>query len=216
MLRTFQALTPEERANAVTHGLGVVLSIAGLACLAVQAGPQAGRHFAVAAGVYGLTLLTVYIASTLCHVATAAPSARLRRLTLTLDYASIYLVIAGTYTPFLLTAVGGTTGVTLLAVVWTLCILGIAWEVLSTRRSERVACAGYLAMGWLGVLVVQPLAATVGPVGLALLLGGGLCYSAGVVFFLLEGVAYAHALWHVFVLGGSALHYLSVLRLASL
>jgi hemolysin III len=214
MFRTIRALTPEERANALTHGAGVVLSLAGLAGLALQSRTYYDGRYAVAVGVYGLTLLCAYVASTVCHMATAAPSARLRRLTLTLDYACIYLLIAGTYTPFLLTAVGGAEGGALLGVVWTLGIVGIAGELRGTRRSQWGACAGYLALGWLGVLVVRPLAAAVGPAGLGLLLGGGLCYSAGVVFYLLEGVAYAHAMWHLFVLGGSALHYVGVLRLA--
>jgi hemolysin III len=216
MFRTFRALTPEERANALTHGAGVVLSLAGLAGLAAQARLYVDGRYAVAVGVYGLTLLSAYVASTGCHMATAAPSARLRRLTVTLDYACIYLLIAGTYTPFLLTAVGGPVGGALLGVVWTLGLVGIAGELRGARRSQWGACAGYLALGWLGVLVVQPLAAAVGPAGLGLLVAGGLCYSAGVVFYLLEGVAYAHALWHLCVLGGSALHYVGVLRLATL
>jgi hemolysin III len=213
LIRTLHALTPEERANALTHGVGVLLSLAGLAFLAARAGPDADGRATVAIGVYGVSLLCVYVASTMCHVATGAPSARLRRLALTLDYACIYLMIAGTYTPFLVTAVGGPAGATLLGIVWALGLAGIVGEARGARRSERMACAVYLALGWLGLLVVRPLAASVGLAGLGLLVGGGLCYSLGVIFFLLEGVAYAHALWHLCVLGGSVLHYASVLRL---
>jgi hemolysin III len=213
---TLRALTPEERANALTHAFGVLLSVIGLFGLAAQLPLYPEPRQVVGAGIYGISLVSLYIASTLCHIATAAPSARVRRIALTLDYACIYLVIAGTYTPFLLTAVQGMTGTVLLAVVWALGLAGILWETLGRRRSERLACAFYLGLGWLVVVVARPLAAAVGPAVLALLVAGGLCYSVGVVFFLLRRLAYSHAVWHLFVIAGSVLHYLGVFRLAHL
>jgi len=214
LVRAVRALSPEERANTLTHGAGVVLSLAGVAALALQVrAPQEPRH-ALAIAVYGVCLISLFAASTLCHLATVTTSSRVRRLTLTLDYVCIYLVIAGTYTPFLLTAVGGSRGTALLVAVWALGVAGMLWEVLGGRRSEVVACAAYLAMGWLAVLVAEPLMAALGRDGVGLLVAGGLCYSAGVVFFLLRRMPYAHAVWHLFVLAGSALHYAGVLRLS--
>jgi hemolysin III len=215
MVNILQRLSPAERANALTHGAGVVLSLVGVGVLAAQARLSHDALYAVAIGVYGLTLVGLYVGSTLCHVATAATSPRLRRLALTLDHVCIYLVIAGTYTPFLLTTLRGMTGLTLLGVVWALGIAGILWKTLGTWHHEPVSVATYLAMGWLVVPALGPLTAAIAPLGLALLLAGGLCYTVGVVFFFLEGVAFAHTVWHLFVLAGSVLHFFTVLFFAT-
>lgn len=208
-------LTLEERANALTHGAGVGLSLAGLAGLAAQVRVHHDVLHAAGAGIYGLTLVAVFTASTLCHLATAAASARLRRRAVALDHACVYLVIAGTYTPFLLTPLRGAGGVVLLAAVWLLGAAGIVWKALDRWRSERLSVAGYLALGWLILPAVGPLAAAVGPAGLGLLVAGGLCYTVGVGFFLTARVAFAHAVWHLCVLAGSALHYAAVLLYAA-
>jgi hemolysin III len=165
--------------------------------------------------VYGLSLLSVYLSSTLHHLATAS---RLKRITVRLDHACIYLLIAGTYTPFMVTVLKGTTGTVVLGAVWALGVAGVLWKTLfrtpANWRQEAISVAFYLLMGWLVVFVLQPLAAGIALPGLLLLVAGGLCYSLGVVFFMISNVAYAHAVWHLFVLTGSVLHYFSILLYA--
>jgi hemolysin III len=206
----------EELANSITHAIGVVLSLVGLSVLAVQSSVHNNALHTISVSVYGVSLLSVYVSSTFHHIVT---SARLKRISLTFDHACIYLLIAGTYTPFMVTTLKGSTGATLLGVVWTLGLAGILWKTLfrihSSLRHELVSIGFYLAMGWLVLFVLEPFTAQIAPAGLVLLLAGGLCYSIGLIFFMIGRVAYAHAVWHVFVLTGSALHYFSVLWYAT-
>ena len=209
-------VTREELANSITHAIGVVLSLVGLSVLAVQSSVHNNALHTLSVSVYGVSLLSVYVSSTFHHVVT---SARLKRISLTFDHACIYLLIAGTYTPFMVTTLKGSTGATLLGVVWSLGLAGILWKTLfrihSSLRHELVSIGFYLAMGWLVLFVLEPFTAQIAPAGLVLLLAGGLCYSIGLIFFMIGRVAYAHAVWHVFVLTGSALHYFSVLWYAT-
>jgi hemolysin III len=209
-------VTREELANSITHAIGVVLSLVGLSVLAVQSSVHNNALHTISVSVYGVSLLSVYVSSTFHHVVT---SARLKRISLTFDHACIYLLIAGTYTPFMVTTLKGSTGATLLGVVWTLGLAGILWKTLfrihSSLRHELVSIGFYLAMGWLVLFVLKPFTAQIAPAGLVLLLAGGLCYSIGLIFFMIGRVAYSHAVWHVFVLTGSALHYFSVLWYAT-
>jgi hemolysin III len=193
------------------HGAGALLSLVGLAVLVARSlGYRDATHTA-AVGVYGASLVAVFAASTLHHAITAP---RLKRVTLWLDHACIYALIAGTYTPFMLTVLRGGTGLAVLAAVWALAAVGVVAKTARRLRSDAASLPFYLAMGWLIVVVLEPFARRVPPAGLGLLVAGGLCYSVGVGFFLWRR-PYAHAVWHGCVLAGGALHYAAVLRYAT-
>jgi hemolysin III len=204
-------LSPAERANSLTHAVGVVLSVAGLCFLAYQSLAYRDPLHTAAVCLYGVTLVSVFTSSTLHHAAT---SPRLKRIFLWLDHSCIYALIAGTYTPFMLVVLRGTAGTAMLGTVWGLGVVGIVSKTVLRLRSDLISILFYLFMGWLGVLVIQPVATLVGAGGLALLVAGGLCYTVGIAFFLMRHV-YAHAVWHVFVLAGSALHYACILLYAT-
>jgi hemolysin III len=198
-------------ANVLTHGAGALLSLAGLAVLVARSLGHRDVTHTVAVGVYGASLVGVFAASALHHAVTAP---RLKPVTRWLDHACIYAAIAGTYTPFLLTALAGATGLAALAAVWALAAAGAAAKAARRLRSDAASVPLYLAMGWLVVAVLPALARAVPPAGLALLVAGGLCYSLGVGFFLWRR-PYAHAVWHGCALAGGALHYAAVLRYAA-
>ncbi len=198
----------EEIANWVTHGLGLVLSIAGLTLLIVFSSLRGDVWHVVSFTVFGLTLLMLYTASTVYH---ARRSGRAKALFLKLDHAAIFLLIAGTYTPFLLTSLRGPWGWTLFGVIWGLCGAGAIFQLFFGARYRLTSTIAYLFAGWLIVVALKPLIASVPPGGLWLLLAGGLCYTVGVVFFLWQRLRYHHAVWHTFVLGGSTCHFLAVL-----
>jgi hemolysin III len=205
----------EEIANSIIHGLGVGLSVAALTMLIVFAA-QAGNPWAMGAGiVYGISLVLEYTASTLYH---SFPQPRVKHIFKILDHAGIYMLIAGTYTPFCLLTLRDAplgpfdhVGLWLFGIVWTLTVVGIATEAFWTYRPRWVSAVVYLAMGWLVVLAIQPLVANLAPQGVWLLAAGGLCYTVGTIFYVLKKVRYMHAIWHVFVLAGSILHFIAVL-----
>jgi hemolysin III len=205
----------EEIANGVIHGVGVTLSISALTMLIVFAA-QAHNGWALGAGiVYGISLVVEYAASTLYH---SFPQPRVKHVFKILDHAGIYLLIAGTYTPFTLVTLRDATfgpvshvGLWLFAIVWGLTVVGIATEAFWTYRPRWLSAVVYLVMGWLVVVAMQPLVASIAPAGLWLLVSGGLCYTVGTIFYVLKRVPYMHAVWHVFVLAGSILHFLAVL-----
>jgi hemolysin III len=201
----------EEIANALTHGTGVLLSLAGLAIIALSSLQYGNRAYTAAVSVYGLSLVAVFGASTLYHAST---SARRERVYLWMDHACIHVLIAGTYTPFALTVLKGAMATGVLAAVWSLGAAGVAASAVPRLRASGIAVPYYLIEGALVAAVinaVHPLPSLLGPGGFALLAAGGVCYGLGLVFFFLR-VSYAHAVWHVFVLAGGALHYFSVLR----
>jgi len=198
----------EEIAHAVTHGLGAALSIAGLAVLVGFASRYGDARLVVSCSIYGSSLVLLYIASTLYH---SIPNPRAKVVLQRIDHAAIYLLIAGTYTPFALASLGGAWGWVLFAVVWSLAMLGVAREVVNWRPSRRISVALYMAMGWLAIFMVKPMLSTIAAGGLVLFLVGGLCYTVGVVFYLWRRIPYHHAIWHVFVLAGSASHFFAVL-----
>ncbi|HEU5316397.1 MAG TPA: hemolysin III family protein [Chloroflexota bacterium] len=204
----------QEIVNALTHGAGVPLAVAGLVVLLWRALGYGDAGYTVSVAVYGLSLVAVYAASTLYH---GAWSPRLKNVFLWLDHSCVYGLIAGTYTPFMTTALRGVTGTALLVTVWGLALLGVLSKTalrIRALRGDAVSLPVYIGMGWLIVLAIKPFMAAMEPGGLVLLAAGGLCYSAGVVFFLLRA-AWAHAAWHVMVLAGSGLHYASVLLYAT-
>jgi hemolysin III len=194
----------------LTHGVGALLSLAGLAVLLARSLWYRDATHTAAVSVYGASLVSVFMASALHHAVTTP---RLKRLTLWLDHACIYALIAGTYTPFMLTVLKGATGLTVLGTVWALAAAGVVAKTVLRIRSEAISLPFYLGMGWLVVVVLEPFAQRVPPTGLGLLVAGGLCYTLGVGFFLWRR-PYAHAVWHGCVLAGGALHYVAVLRYA--
>lgn len=199
----------ETIANSVTHGLGLALSLIALPVVVIGAARRADSWAVAGAAIYGVSLVLLYAASTLYHSMPRSPMTTLLRL---LDHSAIYLLIAGSYTPFALGPLRGPLGWFLLAAVWTMALLGIAAKARNGFGSKRLSISLYIAMGWLSILAVKPLFTTLGPAGFGWLLAGGLCYTGGVVFYATDQrVRYGHAIWHVFVLAGSACHFFAVL-----
>lgn len=198
----------EEIANSVTHGVGVVLSIAGLAVLTAFASVFGTAWHIVSCSIYGATQILLYTASTLYH---SLPFSRAKAILRVLDHSAIFLLIAGTYTPFTLVNLRGPWGWSLLIAVWLFALLGIALQGTLIRQKALITTLPYLGMGWLAVIGLKPLLEAVAPGGLALLVAGGLAYTAGAVFYVWRRLPYHHAIWHLFVLAGSACHYFAVL-----
>ncbi len=203
----------EEVANAVTHGLGLA-GAAVAAPLLVAAAVRRGDPWQVAgAAVFAATLVLMYLASTLYHACPGERRAAAKQRLRTLDHAAIYLLIAGTYTPFLVGALRGPWGWGMLAAEWSLAALGVAAKLRFGFRWPRLSTVAYVAMGWLAVIAIGPLLAAVGVRGVAWLLAGGVCYTAGVAFYATDTrLRYGHAVWHLFVAGGSACHVWAALR----
>jgi len=208
MTANAQGYTPgEELANVATHALGALLSVAGLGALVVLA-TATGDPVKLATGaVFGASLLLLYSASTLYH---ALRRARAKHLAKLLDHASIYLLIAGTYSPFTLVTLRGPLGLGLFIAVWVLAGLGVGLEAFWVYRPKWLSAAVYLAMGWMVTIASKELFAALAPGGLWLLFGGGLFYSLGTAFYVLKRVRYTHAVWHAFVVAGSLCHFLAV------
>jgi hemolysin III len=198
----------EEIANWATHGAGLAASIAGVTLLIVFSSLWGDAWHVVSFAVFGLTLLLLYAASTLYH---AQRAGRARFWFRRLDHAAIFLLIAGTYTPFLLTNLRGPWGWSLFGVVWGLCGAGAVFKLCFGERYRIASTLAYLLLGWLIIVALKPLLTGVPHGGLWLLLAGGLCYTVGVVFYLWRQLRYHHAVWHTFVLGGSTCHFLAVL-----
>lgn len=200
----------EEFANCVTHGVGVALAAFGLALLLFLAFQFGDRRQAAGFAVYGSSLLILYAASTLYHTVQHTPAKRVLRV---MDHASIYLLIAGTYTPFLLTADGDALAWPLLAVVWLMAAAGVVWKIFFLDRFEVMATLMYVFMGWMGVIGFRQMLVNVPRFGVAMLFAGGIVYTAGVLFYAWNDLPYNHAIWHVFVLAGSVCHYIAVTTL---
>jgi len=197
----------EELASSIIHGIGIVLSIAGLAVLAAHAAPAGDARHIASVGVYGTTLILLYTASTLYH---GVPIERAKPLLRQLDHAAIFLLIAGTYTPFTLITLHGAWGWTLFAIVWAIALAGIAM-VMKRVEQKGITIALYVGLGWIGLVALGPLVRNLPPGGLWLLFGGGVCYTLGVPFYLSRRIPFNHALWHLFVLAGSVLQFFAVL-----
>ena len=197
----------EEVAHALTHGVGAVLSIAALVVMLTWAGAYGDTWHIVAASIYGVSLIILYMASTLYH---AFPWPKLKEYFQQLDHAAIFLLIAGTYTPFLLINLRGAWGWSLLAVIWSIALIGVAIELFVKTAPKWLSLTLYLGLGWMALVAIKPMLDNVAPAGLLLLLAGGLAYSFGVVFYFWKSLPYHHAIWHLFVLGGSVLHFFSI------
>ncbi|PWK85826.1 PAQR family membrane homeostasis protein TrhA [Fulvimonas soli] len=200
----------DELASTVIHGIGILLSIAGLATLVAFAALHGDARTVTASAVFGAALILLYTASTLYH---AIPGELPRRVLRTLDHIAIFLLIAGTYTPFTLLVLPGAWGWGLFGTIWALALAGSALELgLLHRFKNRVLAASiYVAMGWVALVAFRPLSAHLETGGLVLLVAGGAAYTLGVPFYLCRRLPFHHAVWHGFVLAGSVLHYLAVL-----
>ena len=199
----------EEIANAVTHGVAALMSVAGLAVLVGFAVAYSGSPTVITAvSVFGASMVFLYVASTLYH---AIPNPRAKRILQRLDHSMIFVLIAGSYTPFCLVTLEGVTGIALCIAVWAIAIAGIALQGLLIQKSKWLNSLLYLAMGWLVILVIEPLIENLPQGGLWLLTAGGLAYSLGVIFYIWKRLPYSHAIWHVFVFAGTLLQFLAVL-----
>ena len=197
----------EEIFNAVSHGIGAGLSVAALVTLVVHAAHVSDAYGVVSVSLYGAALIILYTMSTLYHALTPAGAKRVFRV---FDHTTIFLLIAGTYTPYLLVTLRGALGWTLFGILWGLAVVGIVFDAVMLDRFRKIEMILYVAMGWCIVLTVKPLLAAMEPGGLILLLAGGVCYTVGIIFYKLKKIRYMHSIWHLFVLAGSILHYFSV------
>ncbi|MET0116311.1 MAG: hemolysin III family protein [Sedimenticola sp.] len=198
----------EEIAHTITHGVGALLSIAGLAILVAFSTLYGDVWHITSCSIYGATLILLYTSSTLYH---GIPLPRAKRILRQIDHAAIFVLIAGTYTPFTLVNLRGGWGWTLFGLVWGIAIAGVVMELVMRKRYRRLSIALYLGLGWLVVIAIEPMLSRVDTGGLVLLLVGGLCYSLGVIFYVWRSLAYHHAVWHLFVLAGSIFHFFAVL-----
>jgi hemolysin III len=197
----------EELVHSITHGVGLLLGIAALSLMVVFAALRGSAIHVVSCAVYGSTLVMLYAASTLYH---GLPAGRAKRVFGVLDHAAIFLLIAGTYTPFALVTLHGGLGWSLFGVIWGLAIAGVVLEAVTGGKARRIQLVLYLVMGWGIVGAAQPLIHGLATAGLVLLGAGGLAYTLGVVFFVWRR-PFHHAIWHLFVLAGSICHFLAVL-----
>jgi hemolysin III len=197
----------EEVANSVTHGLGLLTSLVGAFVLVSLSVEQGEAWHIVSAVVYGATLVAMYAASTLYH---AFKGTRARNVLRVLDHCAIYLLIAGTYTPVTLVTMRGGWGWTLFGLAWGLAAVGIVFKVLATGRFAVISTLAYVLMGWLCIIAAKPMIILLSPGALALLVLGGVFYTAGIVFYNAKRIPYSHAVWHLFVVAGSVCHYLAI------
>jgi hemolysin III len=202
----------EEIANSVSHGVGFLAAVAAAPVLVFSAVHSGGAAQILGASVFAVTMVLLYLISTLYH---ALPRNRAKRVFQILDHAAIFLMIAGTYTPFTLGVLRGTWGWTLFGLVWSLALAGVVHTVVGGVRYPKLSTCLYLAMGWLILIAVKPLWLRVPTWGLLWLLAGGIAYTAGVAFYAAKRVRYSHFVWHLFVIAGTACHFIAVLRYAA-
>lgn len=195
-----------ERFNSLSHLAGAILAIAGTAVLIVVSVMQRDPVKIVSFAIYGTMLILVYVASTLYHTLQGTPKAVFRKL----DHLSIYLLIAGTYTPFTLAALRDDVGWILFGTVWGLAGVGIVHDLVATQKARVVPAILALIMGWLAIFALEPLAHAITPAGLAWVIAGGVLYTVGVIFYAMRRLRYGHSIWHIFVIFGSAAHYVAI------
>jgi hemolysin III len=198
---------PEELVNAISHGLGALTSISAVTLLIAFASLETDASTIVAVSIYGGSLFLLFLASTLYH---SIPFPKAKRVLRLVDHCAIYLLIAGTYTPFLLVSMGGTMGVLLLALIWTMAVVGITIKLTKPGRLHAIHVVNYLVMGWVGILAAPALAQVLSPMTINLVIAGGIVYTVGVIFYVADRLPYAHSVWHLFVLGGSCCHFIAI------
>ncbi|WP_068774737.1 hemolysin III family protein [Paenibacillus sp. FJAT-26967] len=199
----------EEVANAVSHGIGTLLSIAAFVLLLIQSTRYGDAWHVVSFSIFGISLIVLYLCSTLVH---SAPGGRLKDIFEIMDHSAIYLLIAGSYTPFMLVTLRGALGWTIFGIVWGLAILGIILKIFFVKKFIVLSTICYIGMGWIIVLAIKPLAENLSIGGVAWLVAGGVVYTIGTVFYLWRRIPYHHAIWHSFVIGGSVCHFFAVLQ----
>ena len=198
----------EELAHSITHGIGVLCGVAVLVLLVVFAALHKGVWEVVSCAVYGSTFILLYLGSTLYHAVTNPKAKRILKI---IDHSAIYLLIAGTYTPYALAPLRGGLGWTIFGAIWGSALLGIAFKVFFTGRFKMISLLSYLFMGWFCVVAVRPLYRELSTSGFVFLAVGGLCYSVGAIFYAWKTLRWSHTVWHLFVLAGSLCHFFSIL-----
>ncbi|MCU1266704.1 MAG: hemolysin [Acidobacteria bacterium] len=198
----------EEMANSISHGLGLVASLAAAPILIITAMKAGGGTAIFGAAVFALSMVSLYLASTLYHV---LPEARGKGIFRILDHAAIFLLIAGTYTPFTLGVMRGPWGWTLLGLIWSLAIIGLILKAVPATRYSRASIVLYVAMGWLAVIAARPILLQVPLPGILWIVSGGLAYTSGLVFFGMHRLRFNHFIWHLFVMAGTICHFFAVL-----
>jgi len=198
----------EEIFNSITHGIGVLLSIAALVILTIFATLKGDAWHIVSYTIFGSSLILLYLASTLFH---SFPKGKIKNLFARLDHSAIFLLIAGTYTPFVLTTIRGPLGWTLFGIIWGLALAGIVIRSIFLTKFRKLMVGIYLAMGWMFLIAIIPLVKNLPGTSIAFLFIGGGCYSLGVIFYIWRNLKYSHGIWHLFVLAGSIMHFFSVL-----
>jgi hemolysin III len=202
----------EELANSLSHGVGFMCAVAATPVLIIGASSRGTADDIVGSSVFGATMVLLYLASTWYHAVPVSPlKDRLQKL----DHAAIYLLIAGTYTPFTLGVLGGAWGWTLFGLVWGAAAVGVCVKLIAGVRYPRLSTAMYVIMGWLVLIAIRPLTVSMSPAGVLWLVAGGISYSAGVVFYAARRLPYSHFVWHLFVLAGSTCHFFAVLWYAA-
>lgn len=202
----------EEVANSISHGLGLLLALVALPILVLAAIKAGSAHFIVGVSVFGGTMVLLYLASTLYHSITHHAAKQLFRL---FDHAAIFLLIAGSYTPFALGVLRGPWGWSLLAIVWSLAIIGIILKIRKRTRHSRISIVLYVIMGWLAIVAVKPMFLLIPVPGIVLIFAGGLAYTGGLAFFAAHRIRYNHFIWHLFVIAGTTCHFFAVLWYAA-
>jgi hemolysin III len=202
----------EEIANSISHGVGWLALVALVPVLIVATVRTGGTASVVGASIFAGAVLAVYLASTLYH---ALPRSRAKRVFQSIDHITIFILIAATYTPFTLGILRGPWGWTLFGIVWGLCLAGVLMKLfIGANRAWKLSLVLYLFMGWLAIVAVKPVLEMMPAAGIALIFGGGIAYTLGVPFLLAKRVRYSHLVWHLFVMGGSACHFIAVARYA--
>jgi hemolysin III len=201
----------EEIANAISHGVGIIFSISALTLLIVFASLEGSVASIISYTVYGVTMMLLYVSSTLLH---AFPEGRVKNIFEIFDHSSIYLFIAGSYTPILVNVIGGKLGMSLLAVLWSIAAIGILFKIFFVKRFLYTSTALYIVMGWLIVFAWQPLVTNFDDVGVILLIIGGLLYTVGAFFYMFRWFPFHHMVWHLFVLAGTIVHFFAILLFA--
>lgn len=210
-MRVSEQSIGEEIANSVSHGVGFLAVLAVTPFLVLRAIPHGAANI-VGVSIFAATMAVLYLASTLYH---AFPASRTKSVFRVIDHGAIFLLIAGTYTPFTLGILRGGWGWALFGTVWGLALAGVIFKVVGGLRYPRMSTAIYVAMGWLGVVAIQPMGERMLPAGIMWLVAGGLAYTAGVAFYAMKGVRYSHFLWHLFVLTGTTFHFFAVIGYAA-
>lgn len=197
----------EEIANAVTHGIGAIFSVVGLSVLVLVAAVTQDPYRVIGVTVFGVTMLLMYLASTLYHALPHPPVKRVLRIA---DHCAIYLLIAGTYTPFMIVSMRGIWGWTLFGILWGAAMMGCIFKMFFTGKFDFLSTMMYVAMGWVAIIALKPALEMIPMGALLLLLIGGLAYTSGVVFYIWDRCPYNHAIWHCFVMAGTAVHFAAV------